>query len=47
MDLDIQLRLFQEALKEVGDGDLINQVLEVSLTEGNKIHILRYKLPSD
>jgi hypothetical protein len=47
MDLDIQLRLFEEALKEVGDGDLINQVLEVSLTGNNKIHVLRYKLPSD
>src|ERR1043166_6502939 len=33
MDLDMQLRLFKEALTEVGDGDLINQVLEVYLTE--------------
>jgi hypothetical protein len=45
LDLDTQLRLFEEALKEVGDGDLINQVLEVSLTEDNKVHVLRYALP--
>jgi Domain of unknown function (DUF5615) len=25
MNLDVQLTLFEEALKEVGDGDLINQ----------------------
>lgn len=47
MDLDVQLRLFEEALKEVGDGDLINQVLEIYLTEESDIHVLRYKLPSD
>ena len=47
LDLDMQLQLFEQALREVGDGDLINQVLEVSLTEDNKIHALRYKLPPD
>jgi hypothetical protein len=47
MDLDMQLRLFQEALTEVGDGDLINQVLEVYLTEEGDLHILRYRPPSD
>jgi hypothetical protein len=47
MDLDMQLRLFKEALTEVGDGDLINQVLEVYLTEEGDLHILRYRLPAD
>jgi hypothetical protein len=47
MDLDIQLGLFNEALTEVGDGDLINQVLEVYLTEEGDLHILRYRLPAD
>ena len=47
LDLDTQLKLFEEALREVGDGDLINQVLEISLMEDNKVHVLRYKLPPD
>jgi Domain of unknown function (DUF5615) len=46
MDLDVQLRLFKEALKEVRDGDLVNQVLEVFLTEDNEHRVLRYTLPS-
>jgi predicted nuclease of predicted toxin-antitoxin system len=46
MDLDMQLRLFKEALAEVGDGDLINQVLEIYLTEEGDLHIVRYRLPS-
>ncbi len=47
MDLDLQLRLFKEALAEVGDGDLINQVLEVYLTEEEDLHVLRYRLPAN
>ena len=47
MDLDLQIRLFQQALKEVGDGDLINQVLEVYLTDEGDVHVLRYRLPAD
>ena len=47
MDLDLQLRLFKEALIEIGDGDLINQVLEVHLTKEGEFHILRYRLPAD
>jgi hypothetical protein len=47
MDLDVQLTLFEEALKEVGDSDLVNQVLEIYLSEEGDIHVLRYKLPSD
>src|SRR5689334_14788300 len=40
MDLNVQLLLFKEALKEVGDGDLVNQVLEVYLTEQDEVHVL-------
>lgn len=47
MDLDVQLRLFEEALRELGDGDLVNQVLEVYLNREGSVHVLRYKLPSD
>lgn len=47
MDLDLQLDLFELALDEIGGGDLVNQVLEITLLEGNDIRILRYALPSD
>jgi hypothetical protein len=46
MDLDLQLELFEQALDEVGDGDLVNQVLEITFDE-DEIHVLRYALPSD
>ena len=37
--------LFEVALHELEqDGDLVNQVLEVTL-EGDEIRILRYRLP--
>lgn len=47
MDLDLQLDLFELALDEIGGGDLVNQVLEITLLEDNDIRILRYALPSD
>jgi hypothetical protein len=47
MDLEIQRELFEIALDELGDDDLVNQVLEVTLTEQNEIHVLRYALPPD
>ncbi len=49
MDLDLQLELFEIALDELDrDSDLVNQVLEVSLSEdGNEIGVLRYRLPSE
>jgi hypothetical protein len=47
LDLDLQLELFEVALDEIGDGDLINQVLEITLLDDNEIHILRYALPSE
>jgi hypothetical protein len=47
MDLDLQLELFALALDEVGDGDLVNQVLEMSLLGGDEVRVLRYALPSE
>jgi len=48
MDLDMQIELLELALDELGrDGDLINQVLEVSIIDGDQIHILRYALPKE
>jgi predicted nuclease of predicted toxin-antitoxin system len=47
MDLDLQLELFELALDEVGDGDLINQVLEITIDEQTEIRVFRYALPPD
>ena len=45
MDLDMIMELFEVALRALEqDGDLVNQVLEVTL-EGDEIRILRYILP--
>ena len=47
MDLDMQLDLFEQALEAVAlDGDLINQVLEITLDESDELRVLRYNLPS-
>jgi hypothetical protein len=45
VDLDLQLELFELALDEVGNGDLVNQALEITLREDNEIRVLRYALP--
>jgi hypothetical protein len=47
MDLDLQLELFAMALDELErDGDLINQVLEVTLLDADdEVYLLRYRLP--
>ncbi len=49
MDLDLQLELFEAALDELHrDDDLVNQVLEVTLTDlGDEIEVLRYSLPAE
>jgi Domain of unknown function (DUF5615) len=47
MDLDMQLELFGIALDEVGDGDLVNQVLEITLADDDEIRLLRYALPRE
>ncbi len=47
MDLDLQLKLFEHALDEIGDGNLINQVLEITFSEDDEIRVLRYALPPE
>jgi hypothetical protein len=45
MDLDMQLKLFEQALAELeGDVVLVNQVLEITWEE-DALHIRRYQLP--
>ncbi|MFT3988896.1 DUF5615 family PIN-like protein [Aestuariivirga sp.] len=45
MDLDMQIELFDYALEELTtNGDLVNQVLEITLEE-DTVHIRRYELP--
>jgi len=47
-DLDMQIEMFEQALDElVGDADLVNQVLEITLENGEGFHILRYRLPAE
>jgi hypothetical protein len=29
------------------DADLVNQVLEITLEDGEELHILRYRLPAE
>jgi hypothetical protein len=46
IDLDVQLELFECALDELAsDGDLVNQVIEITLEEDDSIRIQRYRLP--
>lgn len=49
MALDLQVELFETALEELrADGDLVNQVLEVSAGDDDEeLHILRYALPQE
>jgi len=48
VDLDVQLELFERALEELtADGDLINQVLEITLGDNDELRVLRYHLPPD
>jgi Domain of unknown function (DUF5615) len=44
MDLDLQLELFEIALDEVGNGDLVNEVLEIILGDNDEVRVLRYAL---
>jgi hypothetical protein len=45
MNLDMQLELFELALDEISDGDLVNKVLEITLREDSLIRVSRYALP--
>jgi Domain of unknown function (DUF5615) len=48
MPLPVQLELFDILLDEVDENaDLVNQVLEATLTEADEIRILRYALPAE
>lgn len=48
MDLNLQVELFEEALRELEDNlDLVNQVLEVTAEDDETLHVLRYALPQD
>ncbi len=44
MDLSMQIELFDQAMDDIADGDLVNQVLEVTM-ENDSLHVLRYRLP--
>ncbi len=46
MDLDMQIEMFEGVLDELADNpDLVNQVLEITMDDGEEFHILRYRLP--
>jgi uncharacterized protein DUF5615 len=47
MDLDLQLELFELALDELGGGDLVNQALEITLSDNGDIRVVRYALPAE
>ena len=47
MDLDLQLELFEIALDEVGNGDLVYEVLEIILGDNDEVRVLRYALPRE
>jgi hypothetical protein len=49
MDRDLQLELFSVALNELDrDGDLVNQVLEISQSDSSdEIEVRRYRLPAE
>lgn len=45
---DVQIEMFEQALDEIdGNEDLVNQVLEITLEDGEEFHILRYRLPAE
>ena len=44
----MQTELFEVAFEELSaNDDLINQVLEVTMTDRDEIHVLRYRLPQE
>jgi hypothetical protein len=48
MDLDVQIEMFEQVLVWVADdADLVNQVLEITLEDGEELNILRYRLPAE
>jgi predicted nuclease of predicted toxin-antitoxin system len=47
MDLEMQIELFGLALDEIAGGELVNQCLEVTADDADKVTIRRYALPGD
>jgi predicted nuclease of predicted toxin-antitoxin system len=47
MSLEVQRRLFALALDRLGDSELINEVLHVTLLKDQSVRIDRYELPPD
>ncbi|MHC2295971.1 hypothetical protein [Rhizobium mongolense] len=48
MDLDLQVELFEQALRELDHNqDLVNEVLEVTAEDDETLHIRRYALPAE
>jgi len=40
------MEMFEEVLDELANNaDLVNEVLEITLEDGEDLHILRYRLP--
>jgi hypothetical protein len=47
MDLDMQIELFEQAVDELhADGDLVNQVLEITMEDDTILRVRRYRLPA-
>lgn len=48
MDLDVQIEMFELVLDELADdADLVNQVLEITLEDGEEFRVLRYRLSAE
>jgi predicted nuclease of predicted toxin-antitoxin system len=45
MSLDVQKRMFTLALDRLGDGEPINQLLEITLMEDRSVRVERYDFP--
>ncbi|WP_352567108.1 MULTISPECIES: hypothetical protein [unclassified Mesorhizobium] len=43
----MQVELFEMALIELDDDDLVNQVLEVTLEDEETLRVVRYALPKE
>jgi hypothetical protein len=45
MSLDVQQRLFALALDRLGDGEAVNELLQITLDEHKVVHVERYDFP--
>jgi predicted nuclease of predicted toxin-antitoxin system len=46
MSLDVQKRLFALALDRLGDGEPVNELLQITLDEHKVVHVERYDFPA-